>query len=72
MDSPELWLIGFLIFILGASVGSFLNVVIYRVPEGLSLLHPPSRCPQCKTRLRFYDNVPILGWLWPQLRFCLF
>jgi leader peptidase (prepilin peptidase) / N-methyltransferase len=72
MDSPELWLIGGFIFILGASVGSFLNVVIYRVPEGLSLLHPPSRCPQCKTQLKAYDNVPILGWLWlkGRCRYC--
>jgi leader peptidase (prepilin peptidase) / N-methyltransferase len=72
MDSPELWLIGGFIFILGASVGSFLNVVIYRVPEGLSLLHPPSRCPQCKTQLKVYDNVPILGWLWlkGRCRYC--
>jgi len=51
-------------FILGAAVGSFLNVVIYRLPEGLSLIYPPSRCPRCKTQLKAYDNVPILGWLW--------
>lgn len=72
MDSPELWLIGSFVLILGAAVGSFLNVVIYRVPEGLSLLRPPSRCPQCKTQLRFYDNVPILGWLWlkGRCRYC--
>jgi leader peptidase (prepilin peptidase) / N-methyltransferase len=72
MDSPERWLIGSLIFIVGAAVGSFLNVVIYRVPEGLSLLHPPSRCPQCKTQLKFYDNVPIFGWLWlkGRCRYC--
>jgi leader peptidase (prepilin peptidase)/N-methyltransferase len=59
---------GIFIFVLGAAVGSFLNVVIYRVPAGLSLLHPPSRCPHCETRLKPYDNVPILGWLW--LRGC--
>ena len=53
-----------IVFILGASVGSFLNVVIYRLPAGLSLLYPPSRCPQCKTRLKPYDNVPVFGWLW--------
>lgn len=72
MDFLELSVpIGF-VFLLGAAVGSFLNVVIYRVPEGLSLLHPPSRCPRCKTRLRFYDNVPILGWLWlkGRCRYC--
>lgn len=53
-----------IVLILGAAVGSFLNVVIYRLPEGLSLIHPPSRCPRCKTRLKPYDNVPVLGWLW--------
>ncbi len=53
-----------IVFILGAAVGSFLNVVIYRLPEGLSLIHPPSRCPRCETRLKPYDNVPIFGWLW--------
>lgn len=53
-----------IVFIFGASVGSFLNVVIYRLPEGLSLVHPPSRCPRCETRLKPYDNVPVFGWLW--------
>lgn len=52
-----------IIFALGASVGSFLNVVIYRLPAGLSLLHPPSRCSNCGKRLKFYDNVPVWGWL---------
>jgi leader peptidase (prepilin peptidase)/N-methyltransferase len=51
-------------FVIGASIGSFLNVVIYRIPAGLSLLFPPSRCPQCFHRLKQYDNVPVLGWLW--------
>jgi leader peptidase (prepilin peptidase) / N-methyltransferase len=61
-----------LVFMLGAAVGSFLNVVIYRLPEGLSLLYPPSRCPKCHTRLKPYDNVPILGWLWlrGKCRYC--
>jgi leader peptidase (prepilin peptidase) / N-methyltransferase len=53
-----------IVFILGAAVGSFINVVVYRLPEGLSLLYPPSRCPRCETRLKPYDNVPVLGWLW--------
>lgn len=48
----------------GCCVGSFLNVVIFRVPEGLSVVSPPSRCPGCETRLAWYDNVPVLGWLW--------
>ncbi|MGB0768856.1 MAG: prepilin peptidase, partial [Phycisphaeraceae bacterium] len=54
------------ITILGANVGSFLNVVIYRLPEGISLVTPPSRCPHCEHRLSMWrlENVPILGWLW--------
>jgi leader peptidase (prepilin peptidase) / N-methyltransferase len=51
-----------LVAILGASIGSFLNVVIYRLPAGLSLTHPPSRCPHCLTPLRKRENVPIAGW----------
>ena len=47
----------------GASIGSFLNVVIYRLPEGLALSKPKSRCPKCLTPIRFRDNVPILSWL---------
>ena len=66
-DRPMIALLEFpatlAVFILGASVGSFLNVVIYRLPAGLSLLHPPSRCPHCQHRLRKMENVPILGWL---------
>lgn len=51
------------IFCLGAAIGSFLNVVIYRLPAGLSLLWPPSRCPKCGHQLGITENVPILGWL---------
>jgi len=47
----------------GLAVGSFLNVVAYRLPLGLSLVHPPSRCPGCDTRVRPYDNVPVFSWL---------
>lgn len=49
--------------ILGAAVGSFLNVVAYRVPRGESVVRPPSRCPSCGTQLRSADNVPVLSWL---------
>jgi leader peptidase (prepilin peptidase)/N-methyltransferase len=65
-------LFSIIIFAFGASVGSFLNVVIYRVPEKLSLLHPPSRCPTCHHQLRPYDNVPVFGWLWlkGRCRYC--
>ena len=56
--------VSLIVFWLGASIGSFLNVVVYRLPAGLSLLYPPSRCPHCLTRLRKRENVPVLGWLW--------
>jgi leader peptidase (prepilin peptidase)/N-methyltransferase len=47
----------------GAVVGSFLNVVAYRLPRGESLVRPPSRCPGCGVGIRPYDNVPVLGWV---------
>ncbi len=51
------------VFLLGACVGSFLNVVIYRLPLGLTLTTPSSRCPICGVHLRFFrENLPILGW----------
>ena len=49
--------------VLGAVVGSFLNVVIHRVPAGLSVVRPPSACPACSSPVRAYDNVPVLSWL---------
>ena len=52
-----------LAFVFGACVGSFINVVVYRLPAGLSLVKPPSRCPACLTPLKPKDNIPILGWL---------
>jgi leader peptidase (prepilin peptidase) / N-methyltransferase len=48
---------------LGAIVGSFLNVVIHRLPRGESLSHPRSRCPACEAPIAPYDNVPLLSWL---------
>lgn len=50
--------------LVGACVGSFLNVCVYRWPEDKSVVSPPSSCPACGTRIRWYDNVPVLGWLW--------
>jgi leader peptidase (prepilin peptidase)/N-methyltransferase len=47
----------------GAVVGSFLNVVIARVPAGESVVHPRSRCPRCKSPIAWYDNVPVLSWV---------
>ena len=47
----------------GVVVGSFLNVVVYRVPRGLSVVEPRSFCPHCDTPVRPIDNVPVLSWL---------
>jgi len=48
---------------LGLVIGSFLNVVVYRVPAGLSVVSPASACPRCEHPIRGYDNVPILSWV---------
>src|SRR3954451_1463488 len=68
---PHLFLIPFL-FLLGACVGSFLNVVIWRLPRGESLVTPPSHCPKCNHKLAWYDNVPIFGWIFlrGKCRYC--
>jgi leader peptidase (prepilin peptidase) / N-methyltransferase len=57
------WVIVIFVAAVGGSVGSFLNVVVYRLPNGLSLISPPSHCPKCKEPIRWYDNVPVFGWL---------
>ena len=49
--------------IIGAMVGSFLNVCICRLPKGESIMTPRSHCPQCQTPIRFYDNIPLLSYL---------
>jgi leader peptidase (prepilin peptidase) / N-methyltransferase len=49
--------------LLGLVIGSFLNVVIYRLPRRESIVRPASRCPQCGNPIRFYHNLPVLGWL---------
>lgn len=57
------WLAPVFAFAFGAVVGSFLNVVIARVPKGESVVTPRSRCPGCERPIRWYENVPILSWL---------
>jgi leader peptidase (prepilin peptidase)/N-methyltransferase len=49
--------------LVGLAIGSFLNVVVYRLPRGESLATPPSRCPTCETPIRPWHNVPVVGWL---------
>jgi leader peptidase (prepilin peptidase)/N-methyltransferase len=69
--TPEwIWLI--FLFALGSCVGSFLNVVIYRLPLDKSLVTPPSACPKCQRRIRFYDNIPLFSWvlLGGKCRYC--
>lgn len=53
-----------IVFVSGSAIGSFLNVVVYRLPAGLSVMWPPSRCPKCLNQLKPYENIPVFGWLW--------
>ncbi len=55
---------GGLVFAFGLIFGSFLNVCIYRMPRGLSVVRPRSACPKCGKPIAAYDNVPVLSWLW--------
>ena len=57
-------LILILVLLFGSVIGSFLNVCITRIPEGLSIVWPGSRCPQCEKPIQPYDNVPIFAWVW--------
>lgn len=58
-----LWLVLFFAFLFGAAVGSFLNVCIYRLPLGESVVSPPSHCRVCATRLAWYENLPLVSYL---------
>jgi leader peptidase (prepilin peptidase) / N-methyltransferase len=57
------WILVAWLFALGGVVGSFLNVVVYRMPRGKSIVHPGSACPICGHPIRWYDNLPIVSWL---------
>ena len=61
-DLPEYFFYVF-IFAIGACIGSFLNVVIHRVPNEQSVVYPNSACPKCKKPIALYDNIPIVSWL---------
>ena len=61
-EIPSSWLLVFAL-LLGFLFGSFLNVVIYRVPRGLNVAFPPSTCPSCETRIPIYRNIPVISWL---------
>jgi leader peptidase (prepilin peptidase)/N-methyltransferase len=61
--TPDTLLVVVLAWI-GLAVGSFLNVCIHRLPKGSSIANPPSSCPNCGYTLRWYDNIPVLSYLW--------
>ncbi len=63
LDAAVVWVIAVWLAVLGGVIGSFLNVVIYRLPEGMNLSVPASHCPKCKKPIRWYDNVPVLSWI---------
>lgn len=63
MSELPSWFVPVLAAALGLVVGSFLNVVIHRLPRGESLSFPPSHCPRCGAAIRWYDNVPLLSYL---------
>jgi len=56
-------IIACVVFLFGLCLGSFLNVCIYRLPRGLSVVHPRSACPSCHTAIAAWDNIPVLSWL---------
>lgn len=58
-----IWFWAALAALLGLAIGSFLNVVIYRLPAGESIVSPPSKCPRCGSQIRNRHNVPVIGWL---------
>jgi len=57
------WITLFFGFVFGTIIGSFLNVCIHRLPQGKSIVVPPSHCPRCKTPIRFYDNIPLASFI---------
>jgi leader peptidase (prepilin peptidase)/N-methyltransferase len=63
LDSVPFWLIKATVLALGATFGSFGNVLIHRIPLGRSIVRPGSRCPGCGQAIRWFDNVPILSWV---------
>ena len=60
-ENPGLIITIFALF--GMCIGSFLNVVVIRLPKDKSVVHPPSSCPKCKKRIRWWDNIPVVSYL---------
>src|SRR5262245_15410705 len=63
MESVPAPFLGVMAFIFGLIIGSFLNVVIHRLPRDESIVLPPSHCPECGSQIRPYDNIPVLSYL---------
>jgi len=63
MQENRLIEIAIMVFIFGAMIGSFLNVVIYRIPKGESIVFPSSKCQNCQNSLKWWHNIPIFSWL---------
>ena len=62
MSEPGIWIMLCFFVVLGACIGSFLNVVAYRMPRGESLVVRPSHCPHCNVNISLRDNLPVFGW----------
>ena len=62
MDLYYFGMFGMFACAMGACIASFLNVCIWRLPRGESVVSPPSHCPNCNARIRWYQNIPILSW----------
>ena len=62
LENTVLW-IAAAVFIFGTRIGSFLNVVIYRIPKGESIVFPSSKCQSCQTPLKWWHNIPLFSWL---------
>jgi len=63
MSETILTEIAVIVFIFGTMIGSFLNVVIYRIPKGESIVFPASKCQSCQTPLKWYHNIPVFSWI---------
>ena len=59
----DFWYVVFVLFVVGACIGSFLNVVVLRAFSGESIVLPPSKCPECHNKLKWYHNIPILSYI---------
>ena len=61
-EASWVWVISIWLLCVGGAIGSFMNVVIYRLPAGISIVHPGSQCPHCQSPIRWHDNIPVFSW----------